>query len=145
MVTVVCCNNTYRDLRTMGSDGGAMIVMLVAGLLRAGLIVYGEWQDTQMEVPYTDIDYTVFSDAARLMVEGKSPFERHTYRYSPLLALVLVPNILLHRCWGKLLFAAAGSNFLLRFPCFFLFLFLVDVLLPRSLECRQQCVQRAVD
>lgn len=112
----------------MGSDGGAMIVMLVAGLLRAGLIVYGEWQDTQMEVPYTDIDYTVFSDAARLMVEGKSPFERHTYRYSPLLALVLVPNTLLHRCWGKLLFAAAGSNFTLHFPCFvFCFLFLVDV------------------
>lgn len=101
----------------MGSDGGAMIVMLVAGLLRAGLIVYGEWQDTHMEVPYTDIDYTVFSDAARLMMEGKSPFERHTYRYSPLLALVLVPNTLLYRCWGKLLFAAAGSHFLLRFPC----------------------------
>jgi len=83
-------------------------VVGVAAVLRAGLIVFGEWQDAHMEVPYTDIDYTVFSDAARLMVEGKSPFERDTYRYSPLLALALVPNVVLHRCWGKVLFAAAG-------------------------------------
>lgn len=80
--------------------------MGAAAVLRAGMIVYGEWQDTHMEVPYTDVDYTVFTDGARLMVQGESPFKHDTYRYSPLLALALVPNVLLHRCWGKLLFAA---------------------------------------
>lgn len=90
-------------------EGAGPALVWAAAVLRVGLIVYGEWQDAHMEVPYTDIDYSVFSDAARLVVEGRSPFERATYRYSPLLALVLVPNIVLHRCWGKLLFAAVGE------------------------------------
>ena len=33
-------------------------------LLRLGLIGYGEWQDKVMNLKYTDIDYSVFSDAA---------------------------------------------------------------------------------
>ena len=33
-------------------------------LLRLGLIGYGEWQDKLMNLKYTDIDYSVFSDAA---------------------------------------------------------------------------------
>ncbi|XP_024403384.1 GPI mannosyltransferase 1 [Physcomitrium patens] len=89
------------------SDSAGRALVFAAAILRVGLIVYGDWQDAHMEVPYTDIDYTVFSDASRLIVEGKSPFDRDTYRYSPLLALILVPNIVLHRCWGKVLFAAA--------------------------------------
>lgn len=91
------------------SDSAGRALVFAAAILRVGLIVYGDWQDAHMEVPYTDIDYTVFSDASRLIVEGKSPFDRDTYRYSPLLALILVPNIVLHRCWGKVLFAAAGT------------------------------------
>ncbi|KAF3434779.1 hypothetical protein FNV43_RR21865 [Rhamnella rubrinervis] len=60
-----------------------------------------------MEVRYTDIDYLVFSDAASLIASGKSPFERSTYRYSPLLAFLLIPNSILHRSWGKFLFSAS--------------------------------------
>lgn len=82
-------------------------MMIFSAVLRLLLIVYGEWQDSHMEVRYTDIDYFVFSDAADLVSKGKSPFERSTYRYSPLLAFLLIPNSLLHRSWGKLLFSAA--------------------------------------
>lgn len=82
-------------------------LLVVAGVLRLLLIVYGEWQDAYMEVRYTDIDYHVFSDAAALLAKGRSPFLRDTYRYSPLLALILVPNYLLHPAWGKLFFSAA--------------------------------------
>lgn len=80
----------------------------LSALLRLLLVCYGEWQDAHMEVRYTDVDYLVFSDAAAMVAAGRSPFERATYRYSPLLAYLLVPNSLLHPSWGKILFSAAG-------------------------------------
>ncbi|XP_024519444.1 GPI mannosyltransferase 1-like [Selaginella moellendorffii] len=80
---------------------------IASALLRLALIAYGEWQDSHLEVPYSDVDYTVFSDAAAFMAQGRSPFLRDTYRYSPLLAMLLLPNVWIHRCWGKILFSVA--------------------------------------
>lgn len=77
--------------------------LAVATFLRLVLIAYGQHQDVTMEVKYTDVDYRVFTDAARHVWEGGSPYDRHTYRYSPLLAFLMLPNI-----WspsiGKLVF-----------------------------------------
>ncbi|PPR83739.1 hypothetical protein GOBAR_AA36972 [Gossypium barbadense] len=42
-------------------------ILLISAIFRVGLILVGEWQDTHMEVRYTDVDYLVFSDAASLM------------------------------------------------------------------------------
>lgn len=39
-----------------------------AGLLRLGLIIYSEWHDARSVVKYTDIDYRVFADAARFIL-----------------------------------------------------------------------------
>nr|GMD04443.1 GPI mannosyltransferase 1 [Ipomoea batatas]GMD08321.1 GPI mannosyltransferase 1 [Ipomoea batatas] len=49
-------------------------LLLFSAFLCFFLILYGKWQDTHMEVRYTDIDYLVFSDAAALMAKGDSPY-----------------------------------------------------------------------
>ena len=84
-------------------------LLLFSAFLRIFLIIYGEWQDNHMEVRYTDVDYLVFSDAASLMASGRSPYERSTYRYSPLIAFFLIPNSFIHPSWGKFLFSASGT------------------------------------
>lgn len=81
-------------------------VWALAALCRVVLVAYGSWQDLHLAVKYTDVDYRVFSDAAALAWGGSSPYDRATFRYPPVLAWLLVPNVAV--AWfGKALFCAA--------------------------------------
>lgn len=81
-------------------------ILALAMLVRVGLLWWGAYQDATMRVKYTDVDYAVFTDGARHMIEGRTPYARATYRYPPILAALLVPNVLVHPAWGKVVFSA---------------------------------------
>jgi len=76
-------------------------------LLRLVLLAWGRYQDKYTPLKYTDIDYVVFTDAARYVSQGQSPYERETYRYTPLLAWLLYPTTFQSLFdFGKWLFSA---------------------------------------
>lgn len=75
-------------------------------VFRAVLLFYGRWQDANSPVKYTDIDYLVFTDASRSLATGGSPYDRATYRYTPLLAWLLYPTT-----WGGIWFEFGKALF----------------------------------
>lgn len=77
----------------------------ISVFLRLILIIYGELQDAISEVPYTDVDYKVVTDGAVHVLNGRSPFARNTYRYTPLLAYIVIPNLIIHSAFGKIIFS----------------------------------------
>jgi GPI mannosyltransferase 1 subunit M len=105
-------SNLFTDLQNVQLVTKMMTITglkkhLITGLvIRLALIIYGEIQDQISEVPYTDIDYKVVTDASRHIYNLGSPFQRHTYRYTPILAILLIPNIYFHQTCGKILFVA---------------------------------------
>ena len=109
---VLCIGHSDALTNTMAASSSSSssfwhpsIIFPISILLRIGLLLYGRWQDANSPLKYTDIDYYVFTDAAKFA----NPYDRATYRYTPLLAWLLLPTT-----WGgwwfefgKVLFAAS--------------------------------------
>lgn len=79
--------------------------LILSALVRIIMIAYGEWHDTVMKVKYTDIDYSVITDGAYYILKRQSPFERPTYRYTPLLAIMMKGNFVINKSFGKIMFS----------------------------------------
>uniref|UniRef100_A0A0N4ZSS9 GPI alpha-1,4-mannosyltransferase I, catalytic subunit n=1 Tax=Parastrongyloides trichosuri TaxID=131310 RepID=A0A0N4ZSS9_PARTI len=89
--------------------------LIVGFLLRTFLIFYAKIHDYMFLLKYTDKDYFVFTDAAKHVSNGESPFMRTTYRYTPSLAWLLLPCVKLPN-FGKFLFA--GTDILLAYTLY---------------------------
>ena len=66
---------------------------LTSIIIRYGMIFFIEFMYNNFNIVMTDIDYHVFSDGAKHITKWESPYERETYRYTPILAFLMIPNI----------------------------------------------------
>ena len=75
----------------------------VSLFIRYLFIIITEYLYYTYGILYTDIDYHVFSDGAKHITKFESPYERETYRYTPLLAILMIPNVKIWYPIGKFL------------------------------------------
>ncbi|KAG4301150.1 hypothetical protein PCK1_002460 [Pneumocystis canis] len=97
--------NQYKILYSRDFFNHTYSIFIIGGLLRIFLLIYGHWHDLQSPVKYTDIDYFVFTGAAEKAYHQQSVYDRDTYRYTPLLAWMLIPNVMGIPYFGKILFS----------------------------------------
>lgn len=75
------------------------VIAILALVIRFGFLALNEMFDIT-----TDVDYHVYTEAAQeLLKEGGNPYFRFTYRYTPILAYMMLPNLHL-AYFGKILF-----------------------------------------
>ena len=88
-----------------------LLLTFAALAVRVLLIFYSKYHDSIADKTggpyYTDVDYRVITDAAELVYNGHSPYERQTYRYTPILSWITLPNVSIDPSFGKYLFSFA--------------------------------------
>jgi len=73
--------------------------------IRLAILPIAEHMDRQsLTNKYTDVDYEVFSDAATHVRNNASPYDRHTYRYTPIAAYICLVNNFIHPQACKVVF-----------------------------------------
>ena len=88
----------------------------VSLIIRYLIIIITEYLYYNYGVLYTDIDYHVFSDGAKHVAKLESPYERETYRYTPLLAILMIPNVKIWYPIGKFILSTidVGVGYLIE-------------------------------
>jgi len=67
-------------------------ILLFGLFIRIFTLFVIQYYERINNIPLTDVDYFVFTDAAAFVKQGLSPYLRHTYRYTPFLAWLLTPT-----------------------------------------------------
>jgi GPI mannosyltransferase 1 subunit M len=80
-------------------------LLTLGAVVRLVLMLYSVYHDRTYRVKYTDIDYMIITDGAAEMAVGGTPFDRATFRYTPLLSALMLPNVWWWLHSGKALFA----------------------------------------
>ncbi|XP_065581692.1 GPI mannosyltransferase 1-like [Artemia franciscana] len=78
--------------------------LLYGFLLRIILVLWSYIHDQHIKPKYTDIDYEIYTGAAKYITMGESPYNQETYRYTPLLAQALTANVFICNAAGKIIF-----------------------------------------
>ncbi|KAL0233800.1 hypothetical protein PCE1_002306 [Barthelona sp. PCE] len=65
-------------------------------VVRCIFFAYSFIHEAMGSVPFTDIDFYVVMEGALLYSQGKSPYIRTTYRYTPFLAMIFSYPVFLH-------------------------------------------------
>ncbi|CUG93172.1 mannosyltransferase, putative [Bodo saltans] len=80
-------------------------LLTLGAVVRLVLMLYSVYHDRTYRVKYTDIDYMIITDGAAEMAAGGTPFDRATFRYTPLLSALMLPNVWWWLHSGKAFFA----------------------------------------
>lgn len=98
-------NNSLLQTASNSSVGRILFWGFILRLLAS---FYSIFHDSYFEhLKFTDIDYHVFTNGSKQIVEGKSPYSNEEFRYPPIVGLLFVPNILLNQNIGKLFLISA--------------------------------------
>ncbi len=90
---------------TFARNTSLSTILAIGTVFRFSVLIIGLVLDhVSNQWHYTDIDYSIYSDAGLLAWEGFSPYERPTFRYPPVLAWLMIINQQNFSWLGKLWF-----------------------------------------
>jgi len=72
-------------------------------VIRMFLVILSEIL-SKFNFSYTDMNYQVLNDGAKHLLSIESPYNRETYRDSPILAMMMIPNNIINFNCGKMIF-----------------------------------------
>ena len=89
MPSPACRGGSSRQAPVVAKTTGAALALRISLVAVAAIIDAYK----PLGLRYTDVDYDVLKDGARYMAQGGSPFQRATFRYSPLVAWPLLLDL----------------------------------------------------
>lgn len=98
-------------LKTLSSTQPVEKILLYGFVFRLLALAYSAGHDCFIDhIKYTDIDYHVFTNGSRSLVNNENIYLHNTeYRYSPLISLIFVPNLFINMNFGKLILVISDT------------------------------------
>lgn len=104
-------DSLHKTLRSSAEQKPLGTLIRYGFLVRLLAFIYSILHDNLIEhIKYTDIDYKVFTNASRALLDNRSPYNDQEYRYPPLIAAIFLPNILINEQVGKLMLILADLS-----------------------------------